>query len=132
MYHLHEFIHYCTLALPTEFSDSLSYYENLCRLKYIIGLIKNSEEEIGKQVDINTNDIAFLKNKINEIWNGDYSFVEHIIEDAIKNVWFGLNQEGYFVAYIPESWQSLQFATTGYDTKVPTEPEYGHLVIYEK
>lgn len=57
--------------------------------------------------------------------------MEHLISMAIRNVWFGLNQEGYFVAFIPESWRDIMFATTGYDTTVPTMLEYGHLVLYD-
>ncbi|MBO7733509.1 MAG: hypothetical protein J6S67_13175 [Methanobrevibacter sp.] len=51
-----------------------------------------------------------------------------IVGDMVKMVFFGLTDDGYFVAYIPDSWNDIQFATTGLDITVPGV-EYGHLVI---
>ena len=51
--------------------------------------------------------------------------VNEIINDTIKQVWFGLTDSGYFVAYIPESWSDITFDTIDdYD-----DPNYGHLVL---
>lgn len=51
--------------------------------------------------------------------------VNNIINDTIKQVWFGLTDSGYFVAYIPESWSDITFDTIDdYD-----DPNYGHLVL---
>ena len=52
-----------------------------------------------------------------------------IIGGMIKNVYFGLTDSGYFVAYIPESWSDIIFNTTEYDITVALQPEYGHLVL---
>lgn len=52
-----------------------------------------------------------------------------IVGDMAKTVWFGLTDNGYFVAYIPESWDEIQFRTTGYDITVDVQPEFGHLVL---
>lgn len=52
-----------------------------------------------------------------------------IVGDMIKTVWFGLTESGYFVAYIPRSWEDVVFATTEYDYTNPLQPEYGHLVL---
>lgn len=52
-----------------------------------------------------------------------------IVGDMMKMVWFGLTDTGYFVAYIPESWDDIQFFTTGYDFSTDLMPEYGHLVL---
>lgn len=52
-----------------------------------------------------------------------------IVGEMIKTVWFGLTESGYFVAYIPESWQDVVFKTTGYDITIDLMPEYGHLVL---
>lgn len=52
-----------------------------------------------------------------------------IVGLMIKTVWFGLTDEGYFVAYIPQSWQDVVFKTTGLDITIPLQPEYGHLVL---
>lgn len=52
-----------------------------------------------------------------------------VISAYIKNVWFGLTDAGYFVAYIPESWDEITFKTTGLDIILDLMPEYGHLVL---
>lgn len=52
-----------------------------------------------------------------------------IVGDMMKMVFFGLTDSGYFVAYIPESWDDIQFFTTGWDWSTPLMPEYGHLVL---
>lgn len=52
-----------------------------------------------------------------------------VISAIIKNVWFGLTDAGYFVAYVPESWSDITFKTTGLDIALELMPDYGHLVL---
>lgn len=52
-----------------------------------------------------------------------------IVGDMMKMVFFGLTDTGYFVAYIPESWNDIQFFTTGWDFTTDLMPEFGHLVL---
>lgn len=52
-----------------------------------------------------------------------------MVGDMIKMLWFGLTDSGYFVAYIPDSWDAVQFNTTGYDVELEIAPDYGHLVL---
>lgn len=52
-----------------------------------------------------------------------------IVGDMAKMVFFGLTDSGYFVAYIPESWDDIDFKTTGWDIMLAIQPEYGHLVL---
>lgn len=52
-----------------------------------------------------------------------------IVSKMIQTVWFGLTDDGYFVAYVPESWRDVVFKTTGLDIDIPLQPEYGHLVL---
>lgn len=52
-----------------------------------------------------------------------------IIETWVKFVFFGLTDEGYFVAYIPDGWKDIVFKTTGYDITLDIMPDFGHLVI---
>lgn len=51
-----------------------------------------------------------------------------IVGELATMVFFGLTDDGYFVAYVPESWDDLQFGTTGLDT-FPVDIGYGHLTI---
>lgn len=52
-----------------------------------------------------------------------------LIGELVKMVFFGITDDGYFVAYIPESWADITFNTTGLDINIPLEPEYGHLIL---
>lgn len=49
-----------------------------------------------------------------------------IIHQMVRFVFFGLDDDGHFVAYIPASWDFLHF-----DTLLdPDKSGYGHLVVY--
>ena len=52
-----------------------------------------------------------------------------IFPDIVKNVYFGLSDDGYFLAFVPDSWDDITFGTTGYDD-FPTGIEYGHLTLF--
>ena len=52
----------------------------------------------------------------------------YIIKDLSTMVFFGVTNDGHFVAYIPESWDDIIFGTTGYDD-FPVGIEYGHLTL---
>lgn len=52
-----------------------------------------------------------------------------IIGELVKNVFFGLTDSGYFVAYIPESWRDITFNTSEWDIVIDCMREYGHLIL---
>lgn len=51
-----------------------------------------------------------------------------IIAEVIKMVFFGITDDGYFVAYIPEGWSDIIFTTSGLDD-FPEGIDYGHLIL---
>ena len=51
-----------------------------------------------------------------------------LVGELVKMVFFGLTMDGYFVAYIPESWDDIIFGTTGLDD-FPAGIDYGHLTL---
>ena len=53
---------------------------------------------------------------------------DDIIAKLIKTVFFGLTDDGYFVAYIPDSWSDITFGTTGLDD-FPAGIDFGHLTL---
>lgn len=55
-----------------------------------------------------------------------------IIGKMCNMVIFNITDDGYFVAYIPESWDEIQFGTTGLDVITELQPDYGHLVLSYK
>lgn len=103
-------------------------------IKEIINL-KNQGVKIEEAIDkINSSiktidgEIARLNRLVDAIYNNNFEFVQHLIESAIKNVFFGLTKSGHFVAYIPESWDDIIFYTSGYDYDISGIP-YGHLIL---
>ena len=48
-----------------------------------------------------------------------------IIAQKIKTVHFGLTNDGYFCAFIPQSWSDIHFDTVSN----PDDPLYGHLML---
>ena len=83
-------------------------------------------------------DVSALENELNKIKNGEYMSeyikaleewidrnLQTLVSKIVKYVFFGLSQDGHFVAYIPESWDFIEF-----DTIVDTDSElYGHLIM---
>ena len=51
-----------------------------------------------------------------------------LIGELVKMVFFGITPDGYFIAYIPDSWDEITFGTTGLDD-FPAGVEYGHLTL---
>lgn len=51
-----------------------------------------------------------------------------LVGELVKMVFFGITQDGYFVAFIPDSWDDITFGTTGLDD-FPAGVEYGHLTL---
>lgn len=123
---LRHFRFWCQSVLPLVYDDSLSYYEVLCRVvKYINELI-DSDKEIINDIDELKDDLQVVQDWID---NFDTSYIEEIIAQYIKTVFFGLTNDGYFVAYIPDSLDDIVFSTSQYDDFTTLEPEYGHLIL---
>ena len=61
-------------------------------------------------------------------WAAD-NLREIIGELMINSVFFEITDGGYFIAYIPESWEEITFNTTEYDISLAIQPQYGHLVL---
>ena len=98
--------------------------------------------DIGQDTRLDGLDIltAQLKNATDQLFAklkaGDFTkdtFIEwvntnmtDIIYQMVRFVFFGLDDDGHFVAYIPASWEFLHL-----DTLLdPDKPGYGHLVVY--
>lgn len=136
---------WCQKIIPLVYDNSLSYYELLDKVvEYINNIIKDVNA-LGTQVNINMQDIAELKTEVEmlqteleKVKNGDYvslyinalsSWIDKNLQElvgrVVKYVFFGLTDDGYFVAYIPDSWDWIEF-----DTIIqPENPLYGHLLL---
>ena len=93
---------------------------------------KESAEDSIQDLQKLLDDIAagnFPEEISNAIKNWIVANFYDIVGDMAKTVWFGLTDAGYFVAYIPESWDEVTFKTTGLDYTTELQQEYGHLVL---
>ena len=101
----------------------------------------DSLSELDSWVDEHEKEYEALKQMVDDLENGKWSdeFIESllkwyrdnivdIIGELIKQVFFGLTDDGYFVAYIPQAWSDITFGTTGLDD-FPAGVEYGHLTL---
>lgn len=127
---LKHFRFWCQKVLPLVYEDSLSYYEVLCKVvKYINDLI-DSDREIIEHVEALEQELDIVKKWIDNFDDNANAIMTEIITRYIATmVFFGITDDGYFVAYIPESWDDITFYTTELDIFLPIEPEYGHLVL---
>lgn len=126
---LRDFRFWCQKVLPLVYDNSLSYYEVLCKVTEYLNKIIEGFEIQQDEIDKMLGDMDAIKAELEMIMRGDFDFIYKILANAIKNVFFGLTNAGYFVAYIPESWDDITFQTTGWDVIVESMPEYGHLVL---
>lgn len=125
-----------------EFPHTRTYDSDL---GWIITNVKNTDDAIAALDEFMKNaENAFdeLNKLLNDIAEGRFpeeianAIRQYIVRnyydmvgDMIKMLWFGLTDSGYFVAYIPDSWDAVQFNTTGYDVELEIAPDYGHLVL---
>lgn len=128
----------CRRPLPAVYDDSLTYYEQLCKMY-------DRLNEVIENVNGNSEDIAKLKKAItklgelldswaagkfddvieNEVAKWVEDNVKFIFETYCKQVFFGLTDDGYFCAYVPKSWSEISFDTGAiYGTE-----EYGRLIL---
>lgn len=114
---------WCYKIMPLVYDDSLSYYEVLCKLTKYVNQIIDDEKKIAEQLDATVADVKELQDALK---NGNFEKIfNEYMRQSMKLVWFGLNDNGRFVAYIPDSWKEIMFSTIlDYNN-----PYYGHLVL---
>ena len=110
-------------------------------LKEILCIVKKLDEEYDILTEwkrTHEEEYEVLKEFMDNIENGDFpqsmysamvtwlqTNAYDIIGGMIKHVYFGLTDDGYFCAFIPENWSDVQFDTVSdYN-----DPLYGHLVL---
>lgn len=140
-----EFKFWCQKVLPLVYDDSLSYYELLCKVvNYINELIHNDQilqemvESWNYDIDALEKQIEDLQKELDKFANGELipeyvlalqNFIdenlEGIVGRIVKFVSFGINEEGYFVALIPKTWNFIHFETI----VDPNSELYGHLIL---
>ena len=126
-YDLSTFKFWCYKVLPLVYDDSLSYYEVLCKVVNYINKLIEQDKIFGDELTKLREDLATVQEWID---NYDTTYVENLVEKFISNmIYVDISDSGYIIYHIPESWNDIKFYTTGLDITVPTENEYGHLVL---
>lgn len=127
---LKTFKFWCQKVLPLVYDDSISYYEVLCKVVDYINDLIDTDNEIFASIEQMQKDIDVLEEWVNNFDENVDKMLKEIIDKYIATmVFFGITEDGYFVAYIPESWNDITFYTTELDIFLDIEPEYGHLVL---
>lgn len=118
---------WCQKVLPLVYEESLSYYEILCKVVDYINKLIEQDKVFGTELDELRRDMETVQKWIA---NFNTSYAEQIIKEYLATMIFvEISDTGYIVYYIPSTWNSIQFNTTGLDVNVAEQPEYGHLVL---
>lgn len=137
--HLTMFKYWCQKVLPAVYDDSLSYYELLCK---VVKYLNDAIAELNVHSDAITElqelyaalvdefdqfkESGFIDYYYQQIWKWINENLDDIFKDFLKiTVFFGLTLDGYFVAYIPDSWNEITFDTGA----VYNSDDYGRLKL---
>lgn len=129
---------WCQKILPAVYDDSLSYYELLCKVIHKLNELIEKDNEQSEVINLlagELNELKILFDKFIESGFDDYyadqvakwidTHLKYIFDNIVKQVYFGLTLEGYFVAYIPDGWDDIVFDTG----VVYGEDTYGRLIL---
>lgn len=142
---LSTFRFWCQKVLPLVYDESLSYYELLCKVVDYLNKLIDGNNQIRDILDIHERDIIklktdvdFLQEEMEKVKNGEYvslyldsiiAWIDKnlitIVSRIVKFVFFELDDSGHLIAYIPDSWQFLEFDTI----MNCSDANYGHLTL---
>lgn len=124
---MREFGFWCQKVLPLVYDESLSYYEVLCKVRDKLNELIKQDEVFGEALRQLEKELAEVNQWID---NFDTKFVKELVDKYVATMIFvGISDTGYIFYDMPESWDDIQFRTTGLDIDVTSMPEYGHLVL---
>lgn len=127
-----------TPAIPKLYWDVDSQEQGIRQLWKVVKKLCEYADEICDQTNLNTEDIRKLYETFKDfVEHGFEKYYEQqlkqwfldnawkIYDRIAKQVFFGLTSDGYFCAYVPESWKEIEFDTGAiYGTE-----EYGRLIL---
>lgn len=100
--------------------------------------ITNFTTDINTRVQAIEATLEQLKTEVDKLTNGDYieiyvnalsewidNNLQQLVAKIVKYVWFALDDEGRFVAYIPDKWDFIDFDTI----TDPDNDDYGKLAL---
>lgn len=130
--------------LTKDYEDQLNQYKqdtdkNISDFKTSI---TNQQNTFETNINIKINELTDRVNdcyaEVEKLINGEYieTYVQALatwidnnlqvmVSKIVKYVWFEVNEDGYFVAYIPDTWDFIDF-----DTEMnPDDEDYGKLAL---
>ena len=120
---------WCYKVLPLVYDDSLSYYELLCKVVSKLNELIEKYASFDDVVAEIQSAIDALQKQIDEF---DTTYIEELIKDKLANmIYVWVSDAGYFIYYIPESWNDVSFNTTGLDISNEELANNGHIDNYE-
>lgn len=127
-----------TPVLPKFYWDVESLEQRYLKLCQEIERVKGYLPGLEKQVYLNRENIEVLNDKFHDYLEGGFDDfyrkqiddwvnenVELIFDKYCKMVFFGLTDDGYFCAYVPQSMSDIEFDTG----MVYGTSEYGRLIL---
>ena len=116
-------------------TNAPSYYDDLARKQKLLETLSNRVWEYDQILYAKLKEVQDTLTKYADILDGkidDFDNIilkkterwldinmEGILTQAVQLVWFGLTDDGYFMAVIPDGWKDVTFDTT----------EYGQLML---
>lgn len=130
--------------LTKDYEDQLNQYKqdtdkNISDFKTAISNQQNTfETNINVKISELTTRVNECYAEVEKLINGEYieTYVQALatwidnnlqvmVSKIVKYVWFEVNADGYFVAYIPDTWDFVDF-----DTEMnPDDEDYGKLAL---
>jgi hypothetical protein len=110
-----------------------------------VGISAEKETQLDDKIKATNDSVTalnvttrFIKDELQKVQNGDYVYLylnsivnwidnnlQNMVGKIVKYVAFGIDENGYFYADIPETWDFLTF-----DTIIDVNDQnYGHLVL---
>ena len=127
-----------TASIPKMYWDVKSQEQRILTICKQIHKLICYADMLGDKIEIDHADILELQRLFEQFQESGFDdyyaaqvekwideHLQFIYDHTIKQIYFGLTLDGYFVAYIPESWDDITFDTImNY-----SDPNYGCLTL---
>ena len=128
-----------TAVVPEQYWNTYSLYQQAkwlaCTLEKLVSFVNGT---VVNNLNMHADEIERLNDefeKFKESGFDDYyaeqvakwidENLEFIFDHVVKQVYFGLTSDGYFCAYIPDSWSDIEFDTG----MIYGQFDYGRLIL---
>lgn len=125
-------------VVPKLYYDALSPEQRIKKLCEELHRLCEYANLLGENINLDHAAIAQLQADFQRFIDGEYDeyykevmyrwIQEHfadLISEGVKQVFFGLTDDGYFCAYVPDSWSEISFDTGA----VYGRSDYGRLIL---